>query len=103
MTRPRAGRTAAVCVSVVLLAGCGKSQPPREQVQAACEKYVTAKAKADHLRSVEFVAERVAIGAVRTRATMEGTIEAGRVPHEFLCTVERKHGDWGLVIVIWRT
>ncbi|MGI5223518.1 hypothetical protein [Actinoallomurus sp. CA-142502] len=103
MTRSRAGRTAAVCALAVLLAGCADHRTPREQVRAACEKYVAAKAKADHLAGrPRFVAESVEIGAVRTRASVDGTVQLGQQRHDFLCSVEKKGGHWRQVVVIWR-
>lgn len=68
-------------------------------MRAACEKYVTAKAKTELHGRPQIVAESVEIGSVRTRAVSRGTVQANATRRDFQCAVERRHGRWEQVTV----
>ncbi|GAA4494871.1 hypothetical protein GCM10023191_034740 [Actinoallomurus oryzae] len=96
-----------MCVALLTAAaGCGggaKDHPG--QVRAVCGKYVKDRVKPP----VTFSYEKVAIGAVRSRATLHGIAEMAiaspapgglgptRIRRSFTCSVRRNHGRWRLV------
>lgn len=90
----------------MLLVGCGSSPNREEQARAACERYVKDRVKDDAAR---FSGEQIYAGSVKTRATIRGQVGfavaspapggPGRVRQSFMCSVEKQHGDWRLVVL----